>query len=71
VAGEAADGSPGDQILALLVADAINPQYRDRVEPLARTLLAACAAPADPERRLGFAPNTTKLFPAAGKVGKQ
>jgi hypothetical protein len=48
VAAAAPVEPPGEQILKLVVSDAINPQYRNRVEPLARTLLAFCARPANP-----------------------
>ncbi|CAA9440722.1 MAG: hypothetical protein AVDCRST_MAG64-4148, partial [uncultured Phycisphaerae bacterium] len=53
--------TPGEQILTHVLADAIHPQYRDRVEPLARTLLAHVAPKPDPEKRLAFAANTPPL----------
>jgi hypothetical protein len=53
--------TPGEQVLAHVLADAIHPQYRDRVEPLARTLLAHVAGKPEPERRLAFAADTPPL----------
>lgn len=61
VPGPADTDPPGDKILTMIVADAINPQYRDRVEPLAKTLLAFCARPNKPEKRLTFPANTPPL----------
>ena len=52
---------PGEKILTLVISDAINPQYRNRVEPLARTLLAFSARPSKPEVRKPFSPNTPPL----------
>jgi hypothetical protein len=52
---------PGEKILTLVISDAINPQYRNRVEPLARTLLAFSARPSKPEVRLPFSANTPPL----------
>jgi hypothetical protein len=52
---------PGEKILTLIIADAMNPQYRDRVEPLVRTLLCLSEAPAGPEKRLAFEADTPAL----------
>jgi hypothetical protein len=52
---------PGEKILTLVISDAINPQYRNRVEPLARTLLAFSARPSKPEVRKPFSANTPPL----------
>jgi hypothetical protein len=52
---------PGEKILTLIISDAINPAYRDRVAPLARTLLAFTARPSKPEKRLPFPANTPPL----------
>jgi hypothetical protein len=52
---------PGEKILTLIIADAMNPQYRDRVEPLVGTLLCLSEAPAGPEKRLAFPADTPPL----------
>src|SRR4030095_5815673 len=51
----------GDAILKGIIADAINPQYRDRLDPLVRTLLAWSEQPSPPEKRLAFPANTPPL----------
>jgi hypothetical protein len=52
---------PGEKIMNLVISDTISPEYRDRIEPLARTLLAYCAKPSKPEARLAFPANTPPL----------
>jgi Mg-chelatase subunit ChlD len=61
VAPAGADQAPGEKILTHVLADAINRQYRDRVEPLAQTLLAYAQLKSEPEKRLVFAANTPPL----------
>lgn len=55
-------GGPTSQILTMVLTDAINPQYSDRVEPLVKMLVAYCQKEADrpAERRKWGAPNTMK-----------
>lgn len=55
------DDPPGDKILGRVLADTINPQYRDRVEPLARTILAYTELKSEPEKRMAFPMNTPPL----------
>jgi hypothetical protein len=52
---------PGEKIMNLVITDTISPQFRDRVEPLSRTLLAYCAKPSKPEVRRAFPANTPPL----------
>lgn len=54
----------GEKILLPIIADAINPQYRDRLEPLVKTLLAYCEQPPAKETRKAFPANTPSLEPA-------
>ncbi|HEX8912210.1 MAG TPA: hypothetical protein VF796_07605, partial [Humisphaera sp.] len=50
--------APGEKILVGILADLINPGYRDRVDPLVRTLLANTSLRAEPEKRLAYVANT-------------
>lgn len=52
---------PGEMILTTVIADAISPEYRNRVEPMARTLLAFTAIKSEPETRKPFPANTPPL----------
>ena len=61
VAAAPPEEHPGEKILTLIIADAMNPQYRDRVEPLVRTLLCLSEPPAGPEKRLAFPADTPPL----------
>ncbi|MDB5294456.1 MAG: von Willebrand factor, type, partial [Phycisphaerales bacterium] len=70
VAPAADADEPGDAVLAHVLAAAINPQYADRVAPLARTLLAHEAPKADPEKRVGFPANTPPLRRISVKAQK-
>ena len=58
----AADQPPGEKILTHVLTDAINPQYKDRVQPLAQTLLAYCQMKSDAEKRLAYVANTPSLM---------
>jgi Mg-chelatase subunit ChlD len=58
VAPSSADRSVGEKIFVPVLVDAINPGYRDRVEPLVYTLLAHVAPRSETEKRLGFSANT-------------
>lgn len=62
VAPESADQPPGEKILTHVLTDAINPQYKDRVQPLAQTLLAYCQMKSDAEKRLAYVANTPSLM---------
>jgi hypothetical protein len=61
VASGSAEQPPGERILAHLLSDLINPEYKDRVDPLARTLLAHVQPKSEPEKRLPFPANTPPL----------
>ncbi len=52
---------PGEKIMTMVISDTISPEYRDRIEPLSRTLLAFCAKPGKAEARLAFPANTPPL----------
>jgi hypothetical protein len=62
---------PGEVILTHVLEDTISPQYRNRVEPLARTLLAYCQGKSEPEQREAFFANTPGMskgeFKSQGK----
>jgi hypothetical protein len=62
VAPPPGEGRSGELILARVLADTISPKYRDRVEPLAYTLLAYCDPKGSPERRTGW-PAITQPYP--------
>jgi hypothetical protein len=53
---------PGEKILTHVLEDTISPQYRNRVEPLARTLLAYCQGKSEPEQREAFFQNTPGMM---------
>lgn len=61
VAPAPVDVYPGEKILTQIIADVINPQYRDRLQPLVRTLLAWSQPPSPQEKRLPFPANTPSL----------
>jgi len=61
IALSSADAPPGEQILTKVLTDVINPQYADRVQPLARTLLAHVQSKSEPEKRLPFPADTPPL----------
>jgi hypothetical protein len=61
VAPASASQPPGERILVHVLADMINPQYKDRAEPLAQTLLAAVTPKTEPEKRQTYAANTPPL----------
>lgn len=52
-------GGPTNRILTMVLVDAINPQYADRVEPFVKILVAYCqkAAARVPERRMWGPPD--------------
>lgn len=59
---------PGEIILSQILADAINPQYRDRLGPLVKTLLAFNEPASKPEERVGFPADTPSLKRAKAKA---
>ncbi len=69
IAPSPVDDQPGDKILEMILADAVNPAYRTRLSPLVRTLLASCEPPSPQEKRLRFMANTPPL--TEGKLDSQ
>ncbi len=61
VAPAPAADHPGERILMEILSDTVNPQYRDRVHPMTRTLLSYCEPISPPEQRKGFPENTPPL----------
>jgi hypothetical protein len=61
IAPSPSEEHPAEQILTDIIADVINPQYRDRLQPLVRTLLAYCEQPSPMEERKPFPANTPPL----------
>ncbi len=58
VASAPPSGHPGEKVLSGILSDAIRPQYRDRLGPIVKTLLAYSEPPMQPEVRKGFPANT-------------
>jgi hypothetical protein len=61
VATGSAEQPPGERILTHVLSDLISPQYKDRVEPLSRTLVSYVQPKSEPEKRLAFPGNTPPL----------
>jgi len=62
---------PGEKILTHVLEDTISPQYRNRVEPLARTLLAYCQGKSEQEQREAFFQNTPGMMRANSNPSSQ
>jgi clan AA aspartic protease (TIGR02281 family) len=60
---------PTDKVLVSILADAINPQWKDRLGPLVKTLLAWSEPTSKPETRKGFPANTPSL--SKGELKRQ
>ena len=58
VAKRAEGEKPGDKVMVQVLSSAINKTYKDRVAPLARTILAFAEPTGQPEKRIGFPANT-------------
>jgi hypothetical protein len=69
IAPSPVDDQPGEKILEMILADAVNPTYRKRLGPLVRTLLAACEPASPQEKRMHFVANTPPL--QEGKLNVQ
>ncbi len=60
-------GGPTNRILTMVLLDAINPAYRERIEPFVHILVAYCQKDAAhlPEKRVWGGPDT--MEPSSGK----
>lgn len=60
-AGRPPKDHAGEAILETVLGNAMNPQYRDRMQPMLRTLMAFAEQRPEPEARLAFPANTPPL----------
>ena len=60
-AGRPPKDHAGEAILETVLGNAVNPQYRDRMQPMLRTLMAFAEQRPEPEARLAFPANTPPL----------